>query len=152
MATLVEAYDQMVDEEKTRRLWESLIPTVAPEVDTPPPQTSRRPKTLAEALLRGMRRFPRQAFGNMYGSSGDSACAIGTIYAGLGVSRDLLALGLANAPLMGRLDMVTAHCPEPRCEGVGWNRGSIASVLVHLNDGHRWGRKAIYQWLEKNGW
>ena len=102
-------------------------------------------KELAAFIRDGMKRRPDQAFGDYY--QGKSAsCALGAAYeamyplptdaSGTRPTRDL-------DWFFHCLDTVKA-CPG----GDGCTkRISLAAILVHLNDDHKWSREQIAAWL-----
>jgi hypothetical protein len=101
----------------------TLTPAVAPETVTP-----LRP---SEAMRLGCLIAPVQAFDTYM--AGNSACALGAV-----------ALAMGKNPL----DVVFpdwSHCPA--CSEIN----GADSLVIHLNDEHRWSREDIATWLEGLG-
>jgi hypothetical protein len=99
---------------------------------------------LAEMILAGARRRPLQSFGE-YFTGRDSSCALGAAYEGLyrlpadagGIRPRRLDL------LFDCLDSEIRACPE-----CGKKSLALGSLIVHLNDRHRWDRERIAEWLK----
>jgi hypothetical protein len=104
-------------------------------------------KELAGFIRNGMKRRPDQAFGDYY-KGRDASCALGAAYdamyrlpddaEGQHPTRDLDWFFTC-------LDTVKP-CPGDGCR----KRLSLAALLVHLNDDHRWSRAEIADWLSKS--
>ena len=98
---------------------------------------------LAEAILTGAERRPRQSFGTYFGPEGGS-CALGAAYDG--VYRLPEAVRGTHPTRMDRF----FHCLEnvsKRCPAGCRKQVPIAALIVHLNDDHRWTREQIAAWL-----
>jgi hypothetical protein len=124
-------------------------PVEAPEVAEPIEVV--RPMRLSEALRWGAMNT-RQAHGSYAKSlpkGGMSYCALGTLYYALGYqSHDAL-----HAPEWAFLNEKLA---EPlRIEGCDHNHdhggNNLASIIIHLNDFHKWPRERIADALSANG-
>jgi len=101
-------------------------------------------RELAEFIRAGSQRRPDQAFGEYY-TGRSASCALGAAYE---------AMYRLPGDVEGRrptrdldwyfdcLDTVKP-CPEAGCR----KRISLAPLLVHLNDDHRWSRERIAAWL-----
>jgi len=90
---------------------------------------------ISEAILVGCELAPKQTFGKYYGGDGPEsgrACVAGAMYLGLGFSpyseHDNLDLRYA--------------CPVCKKRGA-------TSIIVHLNDAHRWSRQRIAAWYHR---
>jgi hypothetical protein len=98
---------------------------------------------LAEAILTGAERRPRQSFGTYFGPEGGS-CALGAAYDG--VYRLPETVRGTHPTRMDRF----FHCLEnvsKRCPAGCRKQVPIAALIVHLNDDHRWTREQIAAWL-----
>ena len=98
---------------------------------------------LAEAILTGVERRPRQSFGTYFGPEGGS-CALGAAYDGVYRLPD--AVRGTHPHRMDRF----FHCLEnvsKRCPAGCRKQVPIAALIVHLNDDHRWTREQIAAWL-----
>jgi hypothetical protein len=98
---------------------------------------------LAEAILSGAERRPRQSFGMYFGPEGGS-CALGAAYDG--VYRLPESVRGTHPTRMDRF----FHCLEnvsKRCPAGCRKQVPIAALIVHLNDDHRWTREQIADWL-----
>jgi hypothetical protein len=98
---------------------------------------------LAAAILEGAARRPQQAVGHYY-QGPHASCALGAAYEGIhrlpaeaeGVRpRDLWRL-------FDCLEYTLRSCPEG-CR----KRISLAAMILHLNDDHRWSRERIAAWV-----
>lgn len=99
---------------------------------------------LAEAILSGARRRPKQSFGTYFDTQGGS-CALGAAYEGI----YRLPRNMADATPR-RLDRFF-HCLENvsrRCPAGCRKQIPIGAMIVHLNDDHQWTREQIADWLE----
>ena len=101
-------------------------------------------RELAAFIRDGSKRRPDQAFGDYY-SGNTASCALGAAYEAMyrmpseaGGTRPTRDLDW----FFDCLDTVKA-CPGEGCR----KRISLAAILVHLNDDHRWTREAIATWL-----
>jgi hypothetical protein len=98
---------------------------------------------LADMILAGARRRPRQSFGEYY-TGRDSSCALGAAYEGVyRLPAD------ANGIRPRRLDLLF-DCLDSEiraCPGCGRKRLALGALIVHLNDRHRWNREQIAEWL-----
>ena len=98
---------------------------------------------VAEAILSGAERRPRQSFGTYFGPEGGS-CALGAAYDG--VYRLPESVRGTHPTRMDRF----FHCLEnvsKRCPAGCRKQVPIAALIVHLNDDHRWTREQIADWL-----
>jgi len=95
-----------------------------------------------EAVREGIRRYPRQAFGEF--QHGDAACLLGTV----GVPEqtqgrivDYLSQHFADIPWM-----LVMACPHQDC--LSRVPRYLFGVCAHLNDHHHWTREAIVEWVD----
>ena len=107
------------------------------ELSAPAPARVGRFHEIAAAMRRGCALRPIQTFGTI-GNNFDAACAYGAYMAAGGTGGDprqaaLLGEG-RDCPIGGR-----ANCGRI---------SSVANLIVHLNDDHRWTREAIAGWLD----
>ena len=104
------------------------------------PAAPRRGKwhKLAEAIRRGCKAFPNQSYGDYYGSS-MAACAMGA------------------AAVTFRIHPSDIDCPEVltcpirsdcNLRDSSIRGGQLFSLVVHLNDDHRWTREDIADYLD----
>lgn len=89
---------------------------------------------LSEAIRLGSTMKP-QAFGSAFKDGG--SCALGA------------AQDAAGEKIMQDLDVYWSQCQRlwlhcPVCDG----RDSVYGIMSHLNDGHRWSRERIADWVE----
>ena len=105
---------------------------------------------LAEAIAEGVRRRPRQAFGEYFSDDGGS-CALGAAYEGsYPLPRDpqeahVIRPRLDRDRLFDCLENVRRRCP------VGCNkRLPLNAIILHLNDDHHWTREQIVEWLRRD--
>ena len=104
-------------------------------------------KELAQFIRNGAVRRPDQAFGDYYRGR-SASCALGAAYEGMyrlpaqaGGLRPTKDLEWFFDCLEGSL----RKCPGGNdCH----KQLSLAAIMVHLNDDHRWTREDIAQWLE----
>jgi hypothetical protein len=99
---------------------------------------------LAEAILEGAKRRPKQSFGTYFDGKGGS-CALGAAYEGI----YLLPRNVGEA-MPHRLDRFF-HCLENvsrRCPAGCKKHIPIGAMIIHLNDDHHWTREQIADWLE----
>ena len=99
---------------------------------------------LADAIAEGARRRPHQAFGEYFSDQGGS-CALGAAYEGAySLPDDVHAVRPRLDRLFDCLENVRRKCPS------GCNkRLPLNSIILHLNDDHRWTREQIVEWLKK---
>ena len=99
---------------------------------------------LAEAILEGAKRRPKQSFGTYFDGKGGS-CALGAAYEGI----YLLPRNVAEA-MPHRLDRFF-HCLENvsrKCPAGCKKQIPIGAMIIHLNDDHLWTREQIAEWVE----
>ena len=104
-------------------------------------------RELADAMLEGIGRRPDQSFGEYYRGR-RSSCALGAAYEGMYRLPDNPDGTRPTKDLEWFFDCLEGSvrkCPADGCR----KRLTLASILVHLNDEHRWSREAIASWLEK---
>jgi len=104
-------------------------------------------KELAVFIRTGVGRRPVQAIGRYFQGS-QASCALGAAYEGMyrlpaGMDRAHPSKDLAW--FFFCLDMVK-KCPDEACS----KTLSLAAVIVHLNDDHKWTREQIAAWLEQD--
>lgn len=102
-------------------------------------------QALAEAIRAGAGRRPEQAFGD-YFHGRHASCALGAAYEGMyrlpgdmdgrRPTKDLEAY-------FDVLDGTVRACPGAPCKKVL----TLAALIVHLNDDHRWTREQIATWV-----
>lgn len=97
---------------------------------------------LSEAILEGCKRYPRQEYKRLYYE--DAACVVGAALAGINKATASYTLATARMAQMWPDFMERNLVPCPGC-GIP---ASTYSLLVHLNDSHRWSRENIAQWLK----
>lgn len=103
-------------------------------------------KELANFIRAGARRGP-QCFGSYFDEQGGS-CALGAVYEGVyHLPRNHGKLIPDHLERLFRcLDEMTKRCPDNHgCT----KRLPLASMIVHLNDDHRWTREQIAEWLTR---
>ena len=102
---------------------------------------------LAEAILEGAKRRPKQSFGTYFDGKGGS-CALGAAYEGL--YRLPEEVGQLHPKRLDRLweclEGTIRTCPEG-CR----KRLILAAMIIHLNDDHRWDRERIAAWVAGPG-
>jgi len=101
---------------------------------------------LAAFIRHGAEKRPEQAFGEYY-TGKNASCALGAAYEAM--YRLPAEPGKTHPPrdldwFFDCLDRVKP-CPADGCK----KRISLASILVHLNDDHRWSREQIAEWLDR---
>jgi hypothetical protein len=101
-------------------------------------------KELASFIRAGVNRRPTQAIGHYFEGTGAS-CALGAAYEGM--YRLPSDTGQANPSrdldwFFACLDSVK-RCPAEKCT----KKLSLAALIVHLNDDHRWSREQIADWV-----
>lgn len=102
-------------------------------------------RALAEAIRSGADRRPEQAFGDyFYGRH--ASCALGAAYEGMYRLPDDMEGRRPTKDLEEYFDCLEGTvrpCPEHGCKKVI----TLAALIVHLNDDHRWSREAIAAWV-----
>ena len=102
---------------------------------------------LAEAIRFGARRRSEQAFGEYY-QGRHASCALGAAYEGL--YRLPEEVGQLHPKRLDRLweclEGTIRTCPEG-CR----KRLTLAAMIIHLNDDHRWDRERIAAWVAGPG-
>ena len=109
-----------------------------------PTELQSEQKELAEFIRAGSSRGP-QCFGSYFDEKGGS-CALGAVYEGVyHLPREHGKLVPDHLERLFRcLDEMTKRCPDHHeCK----KRLPLASMIVHLNDDHRWSREQIAEWL-----
>jgi hypothetical protein len=109
-----------------------------------PTELQTEQKELAEFIRAGSSRGP-QCFGSYFDEKGGS-CALGAVYEGVyHLPREHGKLVPDHLERLFRcLDEMTKRCPDQHeCK----KRLPLASMIVHLNDDHRWSREQIAEWL-----
>jgi len=102
---------------------------------------------LAEFIRDGAKRRPDQAFGEYYRGY-SASCALGAAYEAMyRLPRDVEGRHPTRDLdwFFDCLDTVKP-CPAEDCR----KRISLAALIVHLNDDHRWTREDIAAWLAGN--
>jgi hypothetical protein len=103
-------------------------------------------KELAAFIRAGAARREEQAFGD-YFKGRHASCALGAAYEGMYRLPDNADGTRPTRDLEWFFDCLEGtvrRCPADGC----LKRLSLASILVHLNDHHRWTRDRIAAWLE----
>lgn len=111
------------------------------------PREHHGEKELAEFIRAGARRRPEQAFGDYYRGR-SASCALGAAYEGM-YRLPAQAGGLRPSKdlewFFECLEGSVRRCPG----GDGCRKTlSLAAILVHLNDDHKWTREHIAAWLD----
>jgi hypothetical protein len=104
-------------------------------------------KELAEFIRAGAKRRPDQAFGDYYRGR-SASCALGAAYEGM-YRLPQQATGVRpTKDLEWFFDCLEGSVR--RCPGGGGCKKtlSLAAILVHLNDDHKWTREQIASWLD----
>jgi hypothetical protein len=101
-------------------------------------------KELASFIRAGVLRRPTQAVGHYFEGT-RASCALGAAYEGM--YRLPSETGPANPSrdlewFFACLDSVK-RCPAENCK----KKLSLAALIVHLNDDHRWSREQIADWV-----
>jgi hypothetical protein len=110
--------------------------------------TARNPgieQALATAILNGADRRPEQAFGD-YFHGRHASCALGAAYEGLYRLPDDMDGRRPTKDLEAFFDCLEGTvraCPGEGCRKVI----TLAALIVHLNDAHRWTREQIAAWV-----
>jgi hypothetical protein len=104
-------------------------------------------KELAQFIRSGAVRRPDQAFGDYYRGR-SASCALGAAYEGM-YRLPTQAGGLRPTKdlewFFDCLEGSVRKCPG----GDGCKKTlSLAAIMVHLNDDHKWSREDIAQWIE----
>jgi hypothetical protein len=98
---------------------------------------------LARAILTGVKRRPKQSFGEYFGENGGSD-ALGAAYEGMFLlPRDVRGFHPRMWRLFDFLESAPRHCPAGCRKFL-----PIAALMVHLNDDHEWPRERIAAWIE----
>jgi hypothetical protein len=103
-------------------------------------------KELAAFIRAGAARREEQAFGD-YFKGKHASCALGAAYEGMYRLPDNADGTRPTKDLEWFFDCLEGtirKCPAEGCR----KRLTLASILVHLNDDHRWTREQIAVWLE----
>ncbi len=101
-------------------------------------------RELAGAILDGTERRPQQLFGGYFDGTRESD-ALGAAYEGI-YRLPADATGIRPKGLYKFFDCLD-NAVEPCPEGCR-KRLLLDSLIVHLNDDHRWSRERIAQWLQ----
>jgi len=110
--------------------------------------TARNPgieQALAEAIRHGADRRPEQAFGD-YFHGRHASCALGAAYEGMYRLPDDMQGRRPTKDLDAFFDCLEGTvraCPAEGCRKVI----TLAALIVHLNDAHRWSRERIAAWI-----
>lgn len=102
-------------------------------------------RRLAEAIRDGAERRPDQAFGD-YFRGRKASCALGAAYEGMYRLPGDMDGRRPTKDLEDYFDCLEGTvraCPGEGCRKVL----SLAALIVHLNDAHRWSREAIAAWV-----
>ena len=104
-------------------------------------------KELAAAIRKGAERRPDQAFGD-YFIGRRASCALGAAYEGMYRLAEEMGGRRPSKDLEWFFDCLEGSvrkCPG----GDGCRKTlSLAAILVHLNDDHKWSREQIAGWLD----
>ena len=103
-------------------------------------------KELAAFIRAGAARREEQAFGD-YFKGKHASCALGAAYEGMYRLPDNADGTRPTKDLEWFFDCLEGtirKCPAESCP----KRLTLAAILVHLNDDHRWTREQIATWLE----
>lgn len=113
-------------------------------------------QALAEAIRSGADRRPEQAFGD-YFHGRHASCALGAAYEGMYRLPDDMDGRRPTKDLEAYFDVLDGTvraCPAPEAapaQGVPGGRCkkvlTLAALIVHLNDDHRWTREQIAAWV-----
>lgn len=116
-------------------------------------------QALAEAIRAGATRRPEQAFGD-YFHGRHASCALGAAYDGMYRLPDDMAGRRPTKDLEAYFDVLDGSvraCPglHPAPPGTAEGAGgepckkvlTLAALIVHLNDDHRWTREQIAAWV-----
>jgi hypothetical protein len=103
-------------------------------------------RELASFIRAGAERRPEQAYGD-YFKGQRASCALGAAYEGM-YRLPRQAEGLHPTKdlewFFDCLEGTIRRCPGEGCQ----KKLALASIIVHLNDDHRWSREQIATWLE----
>ncbi len=111
-----------------------------------PQQNHQSEKALASFIRAGAQRRPDQAYGD-YFSGQRASCALGAAYEGMyRLPREVGGLHPSKDLewFFDCLEGTVRKCPSEGCR----KTLALASIIVHLNDDHRWTREQIATWLE----
>ena len=103
-------------------------------------------RELAAFIRAGAERRPEQAYGDYYRGT-HASCALGAAYEGMYRLPTDVAGTRPTKDLEWFFDCLEGsvrRCPAEACA----KTLSLASILVHLNDDHRWSREEIAGWLD----
>jgi hypothetical protein len=111
------------------------------------PREHHGERELASFIRAGAERRPEQAYGD-YFKGQRASCALGAAYEGM-YRLPRQAEGVHPTKdlewFFDCLEGTIRRCPGgDGCQ----KRLSLAAIIVHLNDDHRWSREQIAQWLE----
>jgi hypothetical protein len=103
-------------------------------------------RELASFIRAGASRRPEQAYGD-YFKGQRASCALGAAYEGM-YRLPRQADGVKPTKdlewFFDCLEGTVRSCPAEGCR----KRLTLAAIIVHLNDDHRWSREQIATWLE----
>ena len=104
-------------------------------------------KELAEFIRAGAKRRPDQAFGDYYRGK-SASCALGAAYEGMYRLPEHMNGNRPTKDLEWFFDCLEGSVR--RCPGGDPCKKtlSLAAIMVHLNDDHKWSREDIAVWLE----
>jgi hypothetical protein len=102
--------------------------------------------TLSDAIRLGAMWKP-QFYGDLWNGDGSKSCALGAAYDALGYGHGVIMRDLPER-LERWLDLYVA-CPvcAANVTEEGWHIRT-GEMIAHLNDGHRWTREEIADWIE----
>ena len=103
-------------------------------------------KELASFIRAGAERRPEQAYGD-YFKGQRASCALGAAYEGMYRLPRQMDGSRPTKDLdwfFDCLEGTVRRCPMEGCK----KRLVLSSIIVHLNDEHRWSREQIATWLE----
>jgi hypothetical protein len=104
-------------------------------------------KELAQFIRSGASRRPEQAFGDYYRGR-SASCALGAAYEGM-YRLPAQASGLRpTKDLEWFFDCLEGSCGSAPAAMTARSTLSLAAIMVHLNDHHKWSREQIAGWLE----
>ena len=102
-------------------------------------------RELAEAMRDGLGHRPDQAFG-AYFEGRRASCALGAAYEGMyRIPRDISGKRFLHLERLFDCLETLRSCPAGCRKTV-----NLASMIVHLNDDHRWTREQVVDWLSEN--
>jgi hypothetical protein len=111
----------------------------------PRPHPHHDERELAAFIRDGMKRRPDQAFGEYY-SGRSASCALGAAYEAMYPLPSEAGGKRPTRDLDWFFDCLDTVKRCPGGDGCT-KRLSLAALLVHLNDDHRWSRDQIATWL-----